>query len=99
MGAYTLQIYYEKLRSINSKSTLSSANRLYVDSSMGLRPCMETLFLEEIFRLNFENDSANALNTINNWVANKTKEVIKELLNSDQVTPDTRMVLVSISKF
>lgn len=53
---------------------------------------METLLLEEIFRVNFNNDSENNLNTINNRVANQTKEVSKTFLKSGQVTAKTKML-------
>lgn len=97
MGAYTLQIYNEKLRSIPSQYELSSANRLFVDSSLWVQPCMKTLFSEEIFKVNFKKNPKTCVERINNWVAEKTRRVIKNFLSSDQVTPSTELVLVSIS--
>lgn len=97
MGAYTSQIYNEKLRTIPSQYELTSANRLYVERSVWLQPCMKTLFAEEIFRVSFKRNSKGVLEKINNWVADKTRRVIKKLLSSDQVKPNTELVLVSMS--
>lgn len=99
MGAYTSQIFNEKLRSIPSQYELTSANRLYVERSMWLQPCMKTLFSEEIFRVNFKRNSKGVVDKINNWVSDKTRSVIKNFLSNDQVTPSTLLVLVSISNF
>lgn len=57
---------------------------------------METLLLQEIFKVYINNDSENDLNTINNRVANQTMEVIKNVFKSGQVKAETKVVQESI---
>lgn len=64
-----------------------------------MQPCMKTLFSEEIFRVSFKRNSKGVVDKINNWVADKTRRVIKNFLSSDQVTPSTQLVLVSVLNF
>lgn len=99
MGAYTAQIYSEKLRSIPSQYELTSANRMYVERTMPIKPCMKTLFVEEIFKVNFKRNPKIVVQNINKWVSEKTRKVINNFLSSDQVSPNTRLVLVSICNF
>lgn len=95
MRAYTLEKLFQKMRSMNGSSDYEflSANRLFVSDVLTLRDCMKELFKNEITSTNFKN-TQDAINMINAWVANQTKNNIKDLLKSGQLTSDTKLVLV-----
>ncbi|XP_014294378.1 serine protease inhibitor 88Ea [Halyomorpha halys] len=99
MKAYALQ---KRLRAPNNGSSefeLLSANRLFVSNKLTVRQCMLDLFKEEIVNTDFAGDPKAALKMINDWVAEKTKDQIKNLLSPEQVNEATQLVLANAAYF
>lgn len=99
MQAYRLEKYFQKMRAYNGSASyeLSSANRLFVSPQQSVRECMKLLFDDEITVTDFAKDPAAATKQINKWVADQTKNQIKDLLHEGQLTSVTQLVLVSIN--
>jgi serpin B len=78
---------------------LHLANAFWVQSDLKLSPQFEGIMKRSFpnaFQLaNFMRAPDQARNTINKWVADQTKNKIQGLLQSNDVTSTTRMVLVS----
>uniref|UniRef100_A0A1B6GCF0 Serpin domain-containing protein n=1 Tax=Cuerna arida TaxID=1464854 RepID=A0A1B6GCF0_9HEMI len=99
VGAYNLENYYQKLRSIQTDYQLSSANRMYVSKYLRVSHCMKVLFADEIVPANFRENLNHVLKKINNWVATQTRNVIKDFLSEDYVTSQTELVLINAAYF
>lgn len=83
--------------------TLNIANKVYVkDGGYELVPQLKDdavkVFNADIEKANFDNGPA-AADLINKWVESKTNNRIKELLNSDSINSDSRLVLVNALYF
>ncbi|KAF4529448.1 hypothetical protein B566_EDAN014224 [Ephemera danica] len=101
MEAYQMERFFQGTRAANGTPSyeLSSANRLYFRERQPLRQCIQDLFREEIQKLDFENKSDEARQTINSWVSAQTKNRINDLLPSGTITPATNVVLVNAGYF
>uniref|UniRef100_A0A1B6MQX2 Serpin domain-containing protein n=1 Tax=Graphocephala atropunctata TaxID=36148 RepID=A0A1B6MQX2_9HEMI len=99
MGAYNLEKYYQKLRSIQKDYQLSSANRIYVDKHVPVKYCMRMLFTDELVQANFTMNHINVLRKINQWVASQTRKVINNFLSEDSINSQTQLVLANAAYF
>ncbi|KAJ0181145.1 hypothetical protein K1T71_003230 [Dendrolimus kikuchii] len=92
----------EKLKSIKGV-TLNVANKIFLKEGP-YEICTELeqdavkVFDAGIEKVNFD-DGVTACNLINKWVEDKTNHRIKDLLSSDSVDSDTRLVLVNALYF
>lgn len=91
------------LDSATGNSTLRMANRLYgnidnhfVSDFIG---DMETYYGAALEVLDFSRDAEGSRQKINDWVASKTEQKIKDLLAAGSVSADTAMVVVSAVYF
>jgi len=101
----TLQAEYKSIiPSIRSTEdfTIEIANKVFVKKNFSiLRNFQEILrnsFHSNIQSMNFE-DSKAAADTINDWVEDRTRDKIKDLIQPDMISGDTRMVLVNAIYF
>jgi len=101
----TLQAEYKNIiPSIRSTEdfTIEIANKVFVKKNFSiLRNFQEILrnsFHSNIQSMNFE-DSKAAADTINDWVEDRTRDKIKDLIQPDMISGDTRMVLVNAIYF
>ncbi|KAF9795183.1 hypothetical protein SFRURICE_004555 [Spodoptera frugiperda] len=91
-----------KLKSLKGV-TFNVANKVYLkegpyDLSPSLKVDAEKVFNAGIEKIDF-NNSAAAVQDINKWVESQTNEKIKDLLSSDSVDGDTRLVLINALYF
>ncbi|CAH2267161.1 antichymotrypsin-2-like isoform X3 [Pararge aegeria] len=92
----------QKLKAVKGV-TLNVANKVYVkegdyDLNEQLKNDAIKVFDAGLEKLNFDNGAA-AAKLINQWVESKTNNKIKELLTSDCLNEDTRLVLVNALYF
>ncbi|XP_023934463.2 antichymotrypsin-2 isoform X2 [Bicyclus anynana] len=92
----------QKLKSVKG-ITLDIANKVYIkdggyDLNEELKVDAVKVFDAGLEKVNFD-DGAAAANTINQWVESKTNKKIKELISSDCLNQDTRLVLVNALYF
>lgn len=64
-----------------------------------VRACIPALFSEELQTTNFAKDPESARVSINNWVENRTHNLIKDLLPSGTIDSNTNLVLVNAAYF
>merc|ERR1719153_142675 len=101
----TLQAEYKSIiPAIRSTEyfTIEIANKVFVKKNFSiLRNFQEILrnsFHSNIQSMDFE-DSKTAADTINDWVEDRTRNKIKDLIQPDMISEDTRMVLVNAIYF
>ncbi|CAF2840020.1 unnamed protein product [Rotaria sp. Silwood2] len=82
---------------------LKLANRLYAQKAYKLQPnylsLVQNSFKADIKLQDFQNDSAHAVHKINRWVEKKTNSLIQNLLSENDVTRDTRLIIVNCIYF
>jgi len=86
----------------NSAVTLDVANKIYVQEGYTIKPSYKTVAVEsfgsEVEAANFA-DNVKSAKTINTWVEQKTHDKIKDLISSDSLDADSRLVIVSAIYF
>ena len=82
---------------------LRLANRLYAQKAYTLRPeylkLVQNSFHADVKLEDFMKEGPQAVQKINDWVESQTNKLIKNLLSTDDVTPDTRLILVNCIYF
>jgi serpin B len=83
--------------------TLDVANRLFGQQGYDFRPAfldlLKTKYKAPFQAMDFRKDSAGATKTINEWVEQKTKERIRDLIPNGALDKYTRLVLVNALYF
>lgn len=78
---------------------LNVANQLFTQDGFALQPDYLDLLSQEygagVATLDFEHQAEDARLKINDWVANRTEDKIKDLFGKGVINPDTRLVLVN----
>jgi serpin B len=82
---------------------LKLANRLYAQKAYELQQeyvkLVQNSFKADIKLEDFVHESAKVVQTINVWVEEQTNKLIRNLLSSNDVTPDTRLIIVNCIYF
>ncbi|CAF0915906.1 unnamed protein product [Didymodactylos carnosus] len=85
-----------------SKSQIIVADRLYVQNTYKLyqnyKHDLNTFYNADIVRIDFSMQNA-AANTINKWVSQQTKNLIKNIISSHDVNSLTRLILINCLYF
>jgi len=83
----------------NNKVALSLANGAFVDKSVDLKKhfmnLLKNTFLATVQQESFKENPDQARKDINEWIEQRTHEWIKDLLQPDQVTVFTKLILVN----
>merc|ERR1712029_120470 len=95
-----LKTYASKARQFNESVEL--ANLLVVDEELDINEVfvkkLEDFYFSNIKEVDFSQPEESA-RLINNWVANKTENIIKEFLSPDAISDDSRLVLLNAIYF
>jgi serpin B len=86
-------------RDPNLGYTLVHANKLYFDRIMPINTCLQVVLQDELEAVDFGKGSEKARVKINNWVAEKTKNKISEILSSNSIDSSTKVALVNAAYF
>ncbi|XP_061393905.1 serine protease inhibitor 42Dd-like [Musca vetustissima] len=94
---------FEKILSIYQNSDfLQMANKIYITDDLELRDEFNKLLAEHFYasaeNVNFT-ENIKAAETINSWVATKTNQLIKDLMSGDDLSAETRLVLLNAIYF
>merc|ERR1712123_81203 len=99
--ARNLLISYSTLKS-NLTTNIELANVIFADDTTDVKDSYESIlkksFLTSTQCLNFS-DVEESAETINDWVANKTNDLITDLVSPVSLSPDTRMMLLNAVYF
>ncbi|XP_039295627.1 serine protease inhibitor 88Ea isoform X2 [Nilaparvata lugens] len=100
MQAYRLEKFFQSMRLVNGSDSyeLRSANRLFVSQQQKVKECMLELFKDEVQQVDFAK-SAESAQVINQWVANQTKNNIKELIPEGSISETTQLILTNAAYF
>ena len=97
----SLQNLYDSIP--DEDGTFSVANRLWTDEKVKLIPDYLELVTKNygagVKTVDFLNSHESARLEINDWVAQKTRDKIKDLLQENNVAPDTTQILVNAVYF
>lgn len=87
----------EEWRSLNASVDyeLNEANRFFYESTLPVRPCMKSVFKDELEPVDFKTDIQLAKQFIDLWVLNQTRNQINNLLENADLADETKLVLVS----
>lgn len=95
-----LKTYASKAKQFNESVEL--ANLLVVDEELDINEIfvkkLEEFYFSNIKEVDFSQPEESA-RLINNWVANKTENLIKEFLSPDAISDDSRLVLLNAIYF
>jgi len=95
-----LKTYASKAKQFNESVEL--ANLLVVDEELDINEVfvkkLEEFYFSNIKEVDFSQPEESA-RLINNWVANKTENLIKEFLSPDAISDDSRLVLLNAIYF
>ncbi len=100
-----LQARQKRLNALGAKGdvTLEVANRVWVQKSYPLLPAftrdVESVFAAGFAPADFAGQAERERGIINDWVEEKTRDRIKDLIQPGLLGPDTRMVLVNAVYF
>jgi len=82
---------------------LKLANRLYAQKAYKIQQdylnLIQKSFQSDLKLEDFENESTKIVQTINTWVENQTNKLIQNLLSSEDITQNTRLVIVNCIYF
>jgi len=85
----------------NSSIELATANAIWVDGRYKVKPEYREIvrsFLCDVQQIDFQQTVA-SLDRINKWVSEKTKAKIENLINSDAINSETRLILTNAIYF
>jgi len=82
---------------------LKLANRLYAQKAYELQKTyvktVQHSFQADIQLADFVHEASQVVETINHWVEEQTNKLIKNLLSPNDVSPDTRLILINCIYF
>ena len=92
---------YSKLKN-KVEIKIELANLIFVDKTFYIKNDYESTlkhaFLTEVMQVDYSNGKESE-DTINDWVANKTNNLIKDLISPGSLDPDTRLMLLNAVYF
>ncbi|KAI5714313.1 hypothetical protein M8J76_014957 [Diaphorina citri] len=99
MNVYKMEKLIQGLRAnADSGLTFTSTNKIFVNDKIPVKECMTAIFPSEIQSMDFGNE-VEAARAINSWVAQETKNNIKDLIATGQVNSRTNLVLANAAYF
>ncbi|XP_046668946.1 serine protease inhibitor 88Ea-like isoform X1 [Homalodisca vitripennis] len=82
------------------KSQFNTANRLFVSVDQTVLDCMSFYFNDEIEMVDFSGRGlTQAVDRINNWVAQQTKNNIQNMVSADSINPGSQLILANAAYF
>lgn len=98
-----VQAFFSQLvQNLTNESTLEVADAIYISDQYQTRDSFSaigsTVFDAKIDAINFNNPQQ-AANTMNSWVASKTNNEIQDLINPNDISPSTEIILLNTIYF
>lgn len=85
--------------SLSEKTTVSQANRIFVNNETKLNPCFAELFDSDIKQMDFESNPIKSIEYINKWVSDQTNAKITDLIPNGAINPWTKMIITNAVYF
>lgn len=92
-----MEKYFQKMRELNGSIDYEfiSCSKMFVAKELNARECVLDILKEELEKVDFRIDPSAARHYINAWVEKTTKKHIKDLLPTEGVHENTKLILVS----
>lgn len=87
------------MEKVNASFEFTNANKIYVANQVAVRSCIESLFNDELEKIDFQSNAEAARNKINGWVEQQTHNMIKNLLPAGTLDQSSKLVLVNAAYF
>jgi len=97
-----LKSYGDKIEEVKSRSTIENANTIFTDKHLNIKDSFKKDLAEYLFakvqQVDFQ-EPVKSAKVINNWVQNKTRNLIKDLISPDLITDDSKLLLLNAIYF
>merc|ERR1712012_871028 len=97
-----LKSYGDKIEEVKSRSTIENANTIFTDKHLNIKDSYKDDLAEYLFaevqQVDFQ-EPVKSAQEINNWVQNKTRNLIQDLISPDLITDDSKLLLLNAIYF
>merc|ERR1712115_20064 len=97
-----LKSYGDKIKEVKSRSTIENANTIFTDKHLNIKDSFKKDLAEYLFakvqQVDFQ-EPVKSAKVINNWVQNKTRNLIKDLISPVLITDDSKLLLLNAIYF
>ncbi len=90
----TLRTFAKRLAAAGENCTLTTANAIWVRPGLRIEQSFEAEWGGATCELDFS-DASQAASTINRWIAERTNEMIRDVIDKTKILPDTAMILTN----
>merc|ERR1712012_659875 len=97
-----LKSYGDEIEEVKSRSTIENANTIFTDKHLNIKDSFKKDLAEYLFakvqQVDYQ-EPVKSAKVINNWVQNKTRNLIKDLISPDLITDDSKLLLLNAIYF
>ncbi|KAH8342178.1 hypothetical protein KR074_008941 [Drosophila pseudoananassae] len=98
-SVYMLQKWKHGKMASEAALEFSSVDRVFLSQNLATHKCFENRLGNDIIKKDFENNAVQALEDINDWIANVTHNHIRDVLTSQEINSRTQVVLANAAFF
>merc|ERR1712012_851763 len=97
-----LKSYGDKIEEVKSRSTIENANTIFTDKHLNVKDSFKNdlakYLFAEVQQVDYK-EPVKSAEEINNWVQNKTRNLIQDLISPDLITDDSKLLLLNAIYF
>merc|ERR1712012_1408457 len=97
-----LKSYGDKIEEVKSRSTIENANTIFTDKDLNIKDSYKNDLAEYLFakvkQVDYQ-EPVKSAQEINNWVQEKTRNLIQDLISPDLITDDSKLLLLNAIYF
>jgi len=97
-----LKSYGDKIEEVKSRSTIENANVIFTDKDLNIKDSYKNdlakYLFAEVKQVDYQ-EPVKSAQEINNWVQEKTRNLIKDLISPDLITDDSKLLLLNAIYF
>merc|ERR1719420_1620793 len=97
-----LKSYGDKIEEVKSRSTIENANTIFTDKHLNIKDSYKNdlakYLFAEVKQVDYQ-EPVKSAQEINNWVQEKTRNLIKDLISPDLITDDSKLLLLNAIYF
>merc|ERR1719420_792546 len=97
-----LKSYGDKIKEVKSRSTIENANTIFTDKHLNIKDSYKNdlakYLFAEVKQVDYQ-EPVKSAQEINNWVQNKTRNLIQDLISPDLITDDSKLLLLNAIYF
>merc|ERR1719420_2176124 len=97
-----LKSYGDKIEEVKSRSTIENANVIFTDKDLNIKDSYKNdlakYLFAEVKQVDYQ-EPVKSAQEINNWVQEKTRNLIQDLISPDLITDDSKLLLLNAIYF